>query len=146
MLEEARCFTCRHCGAAAWICRHCDRGHAYCSPSCRVLARLERSREARRRYQATSAGRSGNARRQREWYRRQSEKLAGILTHHGSTDPATHTIIPPAMSEAAVAVLAESANAASGETPDSTSSDPTPHAFDLSSGVHRCSVCQCLLM
>jgi hypothetical protein len=111
-----------------------------------VLARLERERAARRRYQTTSAGRSGNARRQREWYRRQSEKLAGILTHQGSSEAATRTIIPPALSEAAVAVLAESANPASREAVDSTSSDPTAHAFDVSSGVHRCSVCQCPVM
>jgi hypothetical protein len=143
MLEEARHFACRYCAADAWICRHCDRGHAYCSLSCRKLAGIARSREARRRYQATSAGQSGNARRQREWYQRQSEKLAGILTHHGSTDPAMHTIIPPA---APVAVLAESANAASREIADFTRSDSTPPAIDLSSGVHRCSVCQCLVM
>ena len=145
MLEEGRRFVCRYCGADAWICRRCDRGHAYCSPSCRKLGRRRRARRARRRYQVTSAGRSGNARRQREWYRRQSEQRAGILTHQCSNDPAIHTIIPPAMTEAAVAVLDEGANAVSREVADSTS-DPTPHAFDLSSGAHRCSVCQCLVM
>lgn len=137
MVEEGRHFVCRHCGAYAWICTYCDRGHAYCSPSCRQLARRRITDEARRRYQATSAGQSGNARRQREWYRRKQEKL-GILTHQGSTDPGTFTIISPAPSEA-VAVLEESASAESRETVDPAYL--ATRASDHSSGAHRCIVC-----
>lgn len=146
MVEEGRHFTCRHCGAEGWICKRCDRGHCYCSASCRESARQMRNGRARRRYQSSPAGRSGNARRQREWYgrKRSREKVAGNLTHQGSPGPGLGVIIPPTTADAGVAVM-ESAESVDRETVESPVSEAAIGAVVLSSGVRRCTVCRRLV-
>jgi hypothetical protein len=146
MVEEGRRFECRHCGVEAWICRRCDRGHCYCSPLCRKKARRQKSVEAQRRYQSSGAGRSGNARRQREWYRRKEsrEKVAGNLTHHGSPGAGRDAIIAPATADGGVAVMesTESVDTKAVETPASRSN---VGSGDLPGGIHRCVICRCPL-
>jgi hypothetical protein len=143
MVEEGRRLGCRHCGREVWICRRCDRGHRYCSPLCRQKARRQSSRQARRRYQATSAGRSGNARRQREWYRRKrsSQKIAKHLTHQGSPGPALDAIIPPATDDACVAVM-ESAGSVESDAVESPASEAVIGPVELLNGARRCTVCR----
>ncbi len=143
MVEEGRRLECRHCGLAVWICRRCDRGHRYCSSACRQAARRSTSGRARRRYQAKSAGRSGNARRQREWYWRQrsSPKSATNLTHHSSTEAVLCLMIAPATADRGVAVL-ESTEPLSTETLEIREPAISPTAGDVPSGVHHCVVCR----
>lgn len=143
MVEEGRHFECRHCGAEVWICRRCDRGHCYCSRTCRLEARRRGSGQARRRYQGNTAGRSGNARRQREWYWRQRscEKVAGNLTHQGSPGPGVAAIIPPATADRGVAVT-ESTEPVDAKTVETSASEATVGTVDLPSSVRRCTVCR----
>jgi len=47
-----------------FICSHCDRGHRYCSHSCRFRTRLAQRREARRRHQRSLEGRLDHRDRQ----------------------------------------------------------------------------------
>jgi hypothetical protein len=99
-VEEYRAFACRLCGKRVLICKRCDRGHRYCSPVCSRAARLASIRQARRRYQRTDAGRRGNARRQRELYRRR-HLLRKNLTHQGSAPAlSSGTMAPLRINEA----------------------------------------------
>jgi len=96
MVRKGRRFTCGICQREVWVCTRCDRRRKYCSPACRHEARRKSIRRARKRFQAKETGRLGNARRQREWYRRQkvpSEKT-GNLTHQYSPAPQTPAIFP----------------------------------------------------
>ena len=68
------------------ICRKCDRGNVYCGPECSERARVQRRREAARRYQATARGRAKHRERQRRFRRRQRERQRRreSVTHQGS--------------------------------------------------------------
>lgn len=61
---------CRTCGMLFWICRHCDRGHCYCSPSCRYQGYRQKQRLANRRHQQRPGGRLDRRDRQRALRRR----------------------------------------------------------------------------
>ena len=76
---DRRRFLCDLCGVACYICSWCDRGHRYCSTSCREGARRRSLLEAGQRYQQTRRGRLCHARRQAAYRRRQQQKV----THHG---------------------------------------------------------------
>ncbi len=76
---DCRRFLCDLCGVACYICSWCDRGHRYCSASCRKRARRRSLLEAGQRYQQTHRGRLFHARRQAAYRRRQQQKV----THHG---------------------------------------------------------------
>jgi len=96
MVRKGRRFTCGICHREVWVCTRCDRRRKYCSPACGREARRKSNRRARKRFQAKEAGRLGNARRQREWYRRQnlpSEKTEN-LTHQYSPVPQVPVILP----------------------------------------------------
>ena len=75
---DCRRFLCDLCEEPCMICSQCDRGHRYCSSSCRDKARRRNVREAGRRYQNTARGRRHHARRQAEYLRRKQRKM----THH----------------------------------------------------------------
>jgi hypothetical protein len=62
VLRQRICFTCRN---LFWICRHCDRGHRYCSASCRDRAYRQQRRLANRRHQQSPEGRLDHRDRQR---------------------------------------------------------------------------------
>ena len=98
---DDRLFTCGACGTFTRICRRCDRGQRYCSPSCSRQAREHSVREAGRRYRQTFAGRIGNARRQRAYYRRFYLRQKS-LTHHGSKAPAVSPSMARKVSEGTV--------------------------------------------
>ena len=93
--EGGRLFACALCNKVVRICRCCDRGQHYCSKACFHKARRASVREAGRRYQETKAGRRGNARRQRDFYRRRKlfQKNQKNLTHQGSTNPLSPSIM-----------------------------------------------------
>ena len=61
---------CRICGMLFWICRHCDRGHCYCSSSCRDQGYRQKRRLANRRHQQSREGRLDHRDRQRALRRR----------------------------------------------------------------------------
>jgi hypothetical protein len=61
------------CGAAFLICARCDRGHRYCSVSCRETARRHQRRCANRRHQQSPEGRLDHRDRQRQYRERQAE-------------------------------------------------------------------------
>jgi hypothetical protein len=63
------------------ICRHCDRGNRFCL-SCAPLARAEKQRTARKKYQKTNNGRLNHKVRQ-EKYR---DRLQKNVTHHGDLE------------------------------------------------------------
>jgi hypothetical protein len=67
ILRQRICLTCRK---LFWICRHCDRGHRYCSASCRYQAYGQQRRMANRRHQQSPEGRLDHRDRQRAYRRR----------------------------------------------------------------------------
>lgn len=67
ILLQRICLTCRQ---LFWICRHCDRGHRYCSASCRYKGYRQQRRLANRRHQQSPEGRLDHRDRQRLLRRR----------------------------------------------------------------------------
>jgi len=55
------------CLVVFFICQHCDRGHRYCSASCREQARHRQRRAANRRHQQSEEGRLDHRDRQRQY-------------------------------------------------------------------------------
>jgi hypothetical protein len=76
-----RVRACRWCQRLFFPCRACDRGHAYCSPSCRRAGRVQSLRAAGRRYQASPEGRLEHRDRQRAYRARCRLRV----THQAST-------------------------------------------------------------
>jgi len=95
MVREARRLVCGRCGKEIWICPRCERGQRYCSRPCALEARRVASRRAGCRFRAKTPGRLGNARRQRDWYRRRRTAALNTanLTHHTSTGTPTNAIL-----------------------------------------------------
>ena len=89
--DEASCrmFLCGRCRAQVLICRRCDRGQIYCVGTCAQLARRDRQREARRRYQATPRGRAMHADRSRRYRARQHS-----VTDHSSSEKYKPGLLP----------------------------------------------------
>lgn len=62
-----RIYRCVNCGLVCTICTPCDRGHRYCSPTCRRAIRQQQLRGAGRVYQQGEAGRALHRARQRAY-------------------------------------------------------------------------------
>ena len=71
VLRPRLCFRCH---TMFYICRRCDRGHRYCSPSCRTAALHEQRRQANRRHQHSLAGRQDHRDRQRAYRKRCAQR------------------------------------------------------------------------
>ena len=84
--------TCRNCGRLFVVCQSCNHGYAHCSATCRRMARLRQTREARARYAMTDAGRAGNRERQRR-FRARRRHAAGV-TDHSSRSTRKHVASP----------------------------------------------------
>ena len=65
--DPLRQRICRQCGRLFAICAACDRGHTYCTPSCRTLGRRRSVRAARDRHQRSPEGRLDHRDRQRAY-------------------------------------------------------------------------------
>jgi hypothetical protein len=84
---------CLGCQAVFFICEHCDRGHRYCSLSCRDHARTQQRRRANRRHQQSAEGRLDHRDRQRQYRERCAssrdgsgfpfDRLPGIIRRWG---------------------------------------------------------------
>lgn len=77
------------CHAVFWICEHCDRGQRYCSPECRIAARLQQRRRANRRYQQSPEGRQDHRDRQEQYRSRHCRARV--------TDQSSASILSPAL-------------------------------------------------
>jgi hypothetical protein len=71
------------CQAIFFICAHCDRGHRYCSATCREHNRRGQQRRANSRHQRSEEGRLDHRDRQRE-YRQRCQSTAAGVTDQGS--------------------------------------------------------------
>ena len=82
---------CRYggCGRLFYICRSCDRGHAYCSVSCRRKGQRRWRSEVNRRYQQSREARRDHADRQREYRRRRAEQFVTDPGSPGSVEVST---------------------------------------------------------
>lgn len=67
--------ACALCSSLFCICRRHDRGHAYCSPSCRSSGRRRSLRRARATYQRSPEGRADQRDRMRLWRRQVRERV-----------------------------------------------------------------------
>ncbi len=76
-----------------FLCTYCDQGHRYCGPPCSELARQKSLLEAGQRYQATPAGKSAHAARQRRYVAGQRQKK---MTHQSPQEVDPSTTVPPA--------------------------------------------------
>ena len=73
-----------------WICRHCDRGHCYCSPSCRYQGYRQKQRLANRRHQQSPEGRLDHRDRQRALRRRRSITQKNVTDQSSLSSVASH--------------------------------------------------------
>lgn len=58
---------CRCCSRLFYVCSRCNRGHAYCSGTCRERGYRERREAANRRHRMSPEGREDHAARQRRY-------------------------------------------------------------------------------
>ncbi len=125
-MDALRIVTCARsaCRQLFFLCSHCDRGHRYCGPDCRDIARRSCLREAGRRYQTTRSGRHAHAERQRRYRERQQK-----VTHQTDEEVPVAATVPPAPTE--VAMPAESSSGAARE-----GCDAKPE------GKYRCAWCE----
>ena len=66
MPPSARLFLCARCRSQVHICQRCDSGQHYCAGDCASQSRIERQREANRRYSKTYRAKVLNAQRQHQ--------------------------------------------------------------------------------
>ena len=92
LLRPRICLT---CGKLFWICRHCDRGHCYCSASCRHQGYGQKRRAANRRHQQSPEGRLDHRDHQRA-YRRRRLAQKNVTDQSSLSSPLGHSM-PPAM-------------------------------------------------
>ena len=91
--QTGRLFLCARCQAQVLVCSQCDRGQRYCAAECAEITRLNRQREAGKRYQQSRAGRHKHAARMHQWRKRRAAS-AKIVTHHSSqTTPADAVLV-----------------------------------------------------
>lgn len=91
--QTGRLFLCARCQAQVLVCSHCDRGQRYCAADCADIARLNRQREAGKRYQQSRAGRHKHAERMHQWRKRRAAS-AKIVTHHSSQATPADAVLP----------------------------------------------------
>ena len=106
--QTGRLFQCARCQAQVLVCSRCDRGQRYCAAGCADITRLNRQREAGKRYQQGRAGRHKHAQRMHQWRKRRAAATAAaaaakIVTHHGSQATPADALLtgnesPPAIS------------------------------------------------
>lgn len=89
MQTSSRLYQCLHCHVPVVICHRCDHGQRYCANGCSKKARSASLKRARKKYQATRAGRFNNAARQQRFRNRQQQKV----THHGSLQNPLHDVL-----------------------------------------------------
>jgi hypothetical protein len=71
VLRQRICLS-PDCRALFFVCSHCDRGHRYCSASCRSATRGRQRRCANRRHQQSPEGRLDHRDRQRQYRERRT--------------------------------------------------------------------------
>ena len=91
--QTGRLFLCARCQAQVLVCRQCDRGQRYCAAGCAEITRLNRQREAGKRYQKSRAGRHKHAARTHQWRKRRAA-AAKIVTHHSSQVTPADAVLP----------------------------------------------------
>lgn len=89
MQTSSRLYQCLRCHAQVIICSRCDHGQRYCANGCSKKARISSQRRARKKYQASRAGRFNNAARQQRFRHRQKQKV----THHSSLQTSPHVVL-----------------------------------------------------
>jgi hypothetical protein len=81
----------QQCHAVFFICAHCDRGHRYCSNSCRGQSRRTQRRQANKRHQQSPEGQLDHRDGQRRYRLRCDQKQARV------TDQGSLSITSPAL-------------------------------------------------
>jgi len=89
MQTSSRLYQCLRCHVPVVICSRCDHGQRYCANGCSKKARIASQQRARKKYQATRAGRFNNAARQQRFRTRQKQKV----THHCSLKNPPHDVL-----------------------------------------------------
>ena len=91
--QTGRFFLCARCQAQVLLCSQCDRGQRYCAAECANITRLNRQREAGKRYQQSRSGRHKHAARMQQWRKRRAD-AAKIVTHHCSQATPADAVLP----------------------------------------------------
>ncbi len=107
VLRQRRCHA-ENCAALFWICQSCDRGHRYCSLSCRTRQRRVQCRAANRWHQQSPEGQADHRDRQRAY--RQRLRCARVTDQGRQRNPASVTLcgLRMGLSEATKTTLTES--------------------------------------
>ncbi len=84
MSRSARFFLCARCRSQVHICRQCDSGQQYCAGDCASQSRIERQREANRRYSKTYRARVLSAQRQHRCRLRRAAHKNNKVTEQAS--------------------------------------------------------------
>ena len=84
MPPSARLFLCARCRSQVHICQRCDSGQHYCAGDCASQSRIERQREANRRYSKTYRAKVLNAQRQHQCRLRRAAHKNNKVTEQAS--------------------------------------------------------------
>ena len=95
MPRDARFFLCARCRSQVHICQQCDSGQQYCAGDCASFTRIERQREANRRYSKTYRARVLNAQRQRRLRLRRTSHKNNKVTEQASPVAAIRSTSSP---------------------------------------------------
>ena len=95
MSRSARFFLCARCRSQVHICRQCDSGQQYCAGDCASQSRIERQREANRRYSKTYRARVLSAQRQHRCRLRRAAHKNNKVTDQASPTVANRSTSSP---------------------------------------------------
>jgi len=95
MSRSARFFLCARCRSQVHICQRCDSGQQYCAGDCASQSRIERQREANRRYSKTYRAKVLNAQRQHRLRLRRSAHKNNKVTEQASPVAAMRSTSSP---------------------------------------------------
>ena len=140
--QTGRLFLCARCQAQVLVCSQCDRGQRYCASDCADITRLNRQREAGKRYQQSRAGRHKHAARMHQWRKRRAA-AAKIVTHHGSQVPPADAVLPGNESSPAISPDSQPQSPCSPITSEAIAVSATANAHSsMLTPVWRCHWCQ----
>lgn len=141
--QTGRLFLCARCQAQVLVCSQCDRGQRYCAAGCADITRLNRQREAGKRYQQSRAGRHKHAARMHQWRKRRAA-AAKIVTHHGSQGTPADAVLAGNESPLAIPPDLQPPSPCHPITPESIALGNTATVNSISqlAPVWRCHYCQ----
>ena len=91
---NVRARTCQECFGHFFICKSCDRGHRYCSITCRDHGYKRRESAAKKRYSQSKLGRQNHAARQKRYRSKNKNPSKNKVTEESSKILHSEVLLP----------------------------------------------------